>query len=240
MEYLNVANGVPMLVLCTIVLLVVLAQPISMMIMAFKEGKKVGLSSDEMKKTVKSTAIFAIIPSMPVLASYLILVPTLGKYFPWLRLSVVGSVTYETTVAQQAAEAFGYSSIYDVDFPLEVFFSILLILTVCILGGNFFNLFFLKSYDQVVQKVLSKNAKFVSIMTGAIFVAMYSVFATPTVLNVGKPVGIITFLVTGVVSVIIGKASETNPKLKEYAFSLSLLIGMVTACIVNPLINSGI
>lgn len=238
MEYLKVANGVPMLVVCSVVLLVVLTQPIIMTIMARKEGKKIGLTKEEMNKTVKSTIVFAIIPSMPVLASYLVLVPTLGKYFPWLRLSVVGSVTYETTVAQQAAQAFGYESIYNVDFPLEVFLSILLILTICILGGNFFNLFFLKSYDKVIQKVLSKNTKFVSVLTGAIFIALYSVLAAPTVMNTKRPVAIVTFFASGIIAIIVGNVSKSKPALKEHAFSISLLIGMVVACIVNPLIGT--
>ena len=32
------------------------------------------------------------------------LVPLLGRYFPWLRLSVVGSATYETMVANVGAD----------------------------------------------------------------------------------------------------------------------------------------
>jgi hypothetical protein len=197
--------------------------------MARKRGKEIGLSTGEMNKAVKSTAIFAILPSVPVLASYIILVPFLGNYFPWMRLSVVGSVTYETMVASMASGAFGFPEIYNTDFPPTVFLSILLILTVGILGGNFFNLFFLKAYDKGIKNVVSKNAALLPIITGALFIALYAVLAAPTLVNFKNPVGIATFIVAGAISLLFDKLAKKHPKLGEYAFSLSLLGGMISA-----------
>ena len=68
----------------------------------------------------RSSAIFSIIPSLPIIVSYLLLVPALGRYFPWLRLSVVGSAVYETMVANMAAEAFGLESITAGEIPVEM------------------------------------------------------------------------------------------------------------------------
>ena len=237
MSYKDIANGMPMLIICCIVLAVVIIQPIIMMKMARKRGKEIGLTSKEMNKVVKSTAIFSIIPSLPVLASYLVLVPALGKYFPWLRLSVVGSVTYETTVAASAANAFGFSNIYDSDFPYDVFLSILLILTIGILAGNVFNLIFLKTYDKNVKKLMAKQATVIPAITGAIFVALYTVLATPTITNFKNPVGILTLFFTGLVATVSDSLANVHPKLKEHSFSISLILGMIFACIINPFFN---
>ncbi len=190
-----------------------------------------------MNKVVKSTAIFSIIPSLPVLASYLVLVPALGKYFPWLRLSVVGSVTYETSVASGAANAFGYSDIYDSNFPYDVFLSILLILTVGILAGNVFNLIFLKTYDKNVKKLMAKQATVLPAITGGIFVALYSVLATPTIINFKNPVGILTLFFTGIIATVTDSLANVHLKIKEHSFSIALVLGMVFACIINPFFN---
>ena len=42
-------------------------------------------------KVVKSSALFSVVPSLPIIISYMILMPVLGKFFAWLRLSVIGS-----------------------------------------------------------------------------------------------------------------------------------------------------
>jgi len=103
--HLQLANSTTMAILCGITILIVLLQPVIFMIVAFKRGKELNMTDQEMKEAARSSAIFSIIPSLPIIVSYLLLVPSLGRYFPWLRLSVVGSAAYETMVANMAAEA---------------------------------------------------------------------------------------------------------------------------------------
>ncbi|MHC5374857.1 DUF5058 family protein [Enterococcus sp. LJL120] len=234
MEFLTIANGLPMLILCGAIVVVVLCQPVIMSLMARRRALAIGLTDSDMKKVVKSTALFSIIPSIPVLASYLLLIPALGDYFPWMRLSVVGSVSYETTVATMAANAFGYDNIYNTDFPVGIFFAILLILTLGILGGNIFNLIFLKSYDNGVKKLMNRNAMMIPMITSGIFVALYAVFSAPTLTNFGNPVAILTFVVAGGAALLVQKIAKSHPKLKEHSFSISLIAGMVAACAFNP------
>lgn len=236
MEFLKLANGWPMFILCLLVILIVVAQPIIMTIMAQKRGLALGLTNQEMYKVVKSTTLFSIIPSIPIVVSYLILVPAFGKYFPWLRLSVVGSAMYETTVANMGANAFGFDNIYNTDFPLPAFVSILLIISVGIIGGNVFNILFLKKYDQGVKKLMAKNAALIPAITGGIFVALYGVFAAPIVTNVQNLVGIFTFLFAGGIALLMNFLAKTYPKLKEHAFSISLLSGMMFACLISLVI----
>ncbi|EOH98107.1 DUF5058 family protein [Enterococcus pallens] len=235
MEFLKVANGLPMLIICALIVIIVIAQPIIMSLMARKRALQIGMTNGDVKKVIKSTALFSIIPSVPILASYLILVPALGKYFPWMRLSVVGSVTYETMVANMAAESFDYANIYNTDFPVGVFLSILLILTLGILGGNIFNLIFLKSYEKGVRKLMERNAVLIPVITSAVFVALYGTLSAPTLTNIGNPVAILTFLVAGGVAVLVNHIAKTHPKMKEHAFTISLLAGMIFACLINPL-----
>ena len=158
MSHLEAANSSVMAVLCGITILIVLLQPILFLAAAVKRGKELNMTKEEMKNAAVSSAVFSIIPSLPIIISYLILVPSLGRYFPWLRLSVVGSASYETMVANMAAEAFGLESITVENIPLDVFVSIVFVVTIGILGGNIFNVFFLKTYDKKVEKIKGENA----------------------------------------------------------------------------------
>ena len=158
MTHLKLANSPLMAVLCGLTILIVLLQPVIFMAAAFKRGKELNMTKEEMKEAARSSAIFSIIPSLPIIVSYLLLVPALGRYFPWLRLSVVGSAVYETMVANMAAEAFGLESITAGEIPVDVFVFILFVVTIGILGGNIFNVFFLKSYDKKVESLKSGNS----------------------------------------------------------------------------------
>ena len=229
MTHLKLANSPLMAVLCGLTILIVLLQPVIFMAAAFKRGKELNMTKEEMKEAARSSAIFSIIPSLPIIVSYLLLVPALGRYFPWLRLSVVGSAVYETMVANMAAEAFGLESITAGEIPVDVFVFILFVVTIGILGGNIFNVFFLKSYDKKVESLKSGNAALVPIITTAMFLGMYGT-------NFSSLPAVAAILVSGVTAIGVNKLAAGRKKLKEFAFPLSMLVGMFASCIVNAMI----
>ena len=51
--------------------------------------------------------------------------------------------------------------------------AILFVVSIGILGGNIFNVIFLKTYDKGVEQVKSRNATLVPLITGAMFLGMY-------------------------------------------------------------------
>ena len=236
MEHLAVANSPVMAALCAITILIVLLQPVLFLITAIKRGKELNMTKDEMKEAARSSAVFSVIPSLPIIVSYLLLVPALGRFFPWLRLSVVGSAVYETMVANMAAEAFGLESITAGSIPVDVFISIVLVVTIGILGGNLFNVFFLKSYDKKVESLKNKNANLVPVITTAMFLGMYGTMAAPHLTNFGNIPAVSAILVAGITALVLGKFTANHKKLKEFAFPISMIVGMLASCIVNVMI----
>ena len=230
--HLQLANSTTMAILCGITILIVLLQPVIFMIVAFKRGKELNMTDQEMKEAARSSAIFSIIPSLPIIVSYLLLVPSLGRYFPWLRLSVVGSAAYETMVANMAAEALGLESITVPD----TFVFILFVVTIGILGGNIFNVFFLKAYDKKVESIKNSNAKLVPIITTAMFLGLYGTMAAPHFTNIANIPAVAAILVAGITSIFVNKFAANHKKLKEFAFPLSMIVGMLGACVANLLI----
>lgn len=236
MTHMQLANSSTMAILCGVTILIVLLQPVLFVLLALKRGKELEMTSEELKEAARSSAIFSIVPSLPIVVSYLMLVPMLGRYFPWLRLSVVGSAAYETMVANMAAQAFGMESLVVDDIPLDVFVAILFVVSIGILGGNIFNVIFLKPYDKGVEQVKTRNATLVPLITGTMFLGMYGTFAAPYLTSISDPLVISSILGAGVVSLILIKVSKKVTRLKEFAFPISMLAGMFISCIVNVII----
>ncbi len=236
MTHMELANSNLMAVLCGATILIVLIQPILFLIAAVRRGKELQIPSQEMKEAARGSAIFSIIPSLPIVVSYLILVPSLGRYFPWLRLSVVGSAVYEAMVANMAANAFGYESMLVENIPPETFIGILFVVSTAILGGNVFNVFFLKSYDKKVEALKNKHGDLVPIITTTMLLAMYGTFSTPYVTDITNIPGIAALISAGIFALLLNKVGEQHKKFKEYAFPLSMIGGMLVACLVNVMI----
>lgn len=236
MSHLTAANSTIMGILCGATILIVLLQPILFVSLAVKRGRDLGMSTKELKVAAQSSSVFSIIPSLPILISYLLLVPFLGRFFPWLRLSVVGSAVYETMVANMAAEAFGLSSISVPDIPIEIFCNIVFVVSIGILGGNLFNVFFLKAYDKKVASLKSKNGAIVPIITTAMFLGMYGTMAAPHFTNFVNIPGLASMFVAGLSALLFGHFASKLAKLKEFAFPLSMIIGMLAACLSNAVI----
>ncbi len=90
------------------IILFVLVQSIFFLVKAWKQGKKLGLDKSKLRNAVTSSALFTIPSALSVLATVIALAPSLGLVIPWVRLSVIGNLMYETTAAEAAMEAFGH------------------------------------------------------------------------------------------------------------------------------------
>ena len=90
-DYFMVANGFVVFLLCFIVIAYVMFQAVLFMRKAWRQGLALGMSREIMWKTIRSSGIFSIIHSLPILIVLVVLMPNLGRFFPWLRLSVIGS-----------------------------------------------------------------------------------------------------------------------------------------------------
>jgi len=91
--------------LVAVLIAVVLAQSIFFLIRALKRAKQIGISKETINKTISSSAIFTIAPAISILVGVIALSKSLGVALPWLRLSIIGSITYETVAANNALEA---------------------------------------------------------------------------------------------------------------------------------------
>ena len=220
------------------IIAVVLAQSIYFLVRAVRRAKELGITSATIRKTVSSSAIFTIAPAIAVLVGVVALSKSLGIALPWLRLSVIGSITYETVAAGNALEAAGQSAGTTIIDP-SIFISVAWVMTIGIAAGLVLVPFVTKKLQSGLSQIGMKDKKWGEIFNNAMFLGMISAFLGYVFCDVGMLVkgdtsGLIPVCVMAVSAVVMAVCGLLATKLKirwltDYALPLSLVIGMASA-----------
>lgn len=231
-------NSPILFVIVGAVILLVLAQSVFFLVRAIKRAKELGIAKGTVKKTISSAAIFTIAPAVAILVGVVALSKSLGIPLPWLRLSVIGSITYETVAAGNALEAAGMGAGSTITDP-SIFITIAWVMTVGIAAGLVFVPFVTKKLQSGLSKIGMKDKKWGEIFNNAMFLGMISaflgyVFCDVGLLFSGNTSGLIpvcVMLVSAVVMIICGLvAAKTKARwLTDYALPMSLMAGMASA-----------
>ena len=107
MDAMKIANSIPMWLACALPVAFVILQAVLFARGAYKSGKKLGLNDKQMKKAMKSSAVTSIGPSIVVLSAMLSLLVSVGGPIGWMRLSMIGSVMFESIAAGLGTSAVG-------------------------------------------------------------------------------------------------------------------------------------
>ena len=216
---------------------VVLAQSIYFLARAVKRARELGLGA-HIKKTVISAAIFTIAPAVAVLIGVVALSKSLGIPLPWLRLSVIGSITYETVAAGNALEAANMSAGTTVTDP-SIYITIAWVMTIGIAAGLILVPFVTKKIQGGLTKIGMKDKKWGEIFNNAMFLGMISAFLGYVFCDVGlvfkgDTSGLIPVcvMVTSAVVMAICGTIATKCKIRwltDYALPMSLIAGMASA-----------
>ena len=237
---------------------VVLGQSIFFLLKALRRSKAIGMDQKKMRKTIISAGVFTIAPAVAIVISIMVLSKSLGLPMPWLRLSVVGSMSYETVAATNALSALG-SSLGTLLTDAKQYVTVLFVMTISIMLGIWLVPVIGKKLQSGMQTLGKRDAKWADTFQNSLFIGMISAFlgfvfcdvsrlwdpdarvvdvvengiktGTTTVSNTS---GLIPVCVMGVsaLSMIICGTLMKLPKMKwlsEYALPISLVIGMAAA-----------
>lgn len=129
----------------------VIVQSVFFMLKANKRAKEIGMDKAVVKQTIISSVLFTIAPAISILATVLALASALGIVLPWIRLSVIGNLAYETVAADTALGALGSSLANEVTDP-KAFSTIAWAMTI----GSCFPLVLLPFLCKKVHKAMNK------------------------------------------------------------------------------------
>lgn len=191
-------NSGIMYALAALVVVFVTAQSLFFLVKAWKRGKELGIEAAKMKQTVISSALFSVAPAISILATVLALASALGYVLPWIRLSVIGNLAYETVAAEAALEALG-TSMANSDLNTTEFATVAWAMTV----GSCFPLvllpFLCKRIHKAMHKVLGGgtaengapkkgkiSANVGDVLGAAAFIGIMAAFISRSIMGVQK------------------------------------------------------
>ena len=229
-------------VLAGILIAVVLGQSVYFLVKAMKRSKEIGMDQTKLKQTIKTAAIFTIAPAVAIVISVITLAKSLGLPLPWLRLSVVGSLSYETIAASNAVSAMGLELGKIDALTAQQYVNITLVMTISIMVGIWLVPVLSKKLLGGMSNLETKDKKWADIFQNAMFIGMIAAFLgfvfcdfsmlwNPTE-GVAPTTGLIPVCVMGVsaaVMVVLGLAMKKWKWLGDYALPISLVLGMISA-----------
>lgn len=217
-----------------VVIVYVLAQSLFFLIRAARRARELGIQTKIIKKTILSTSLFTIAPAAAILLGVITLSKFLGLPLPWLRLSILGALTYELPAATSTATAMNLSLSAPVTDP-KAFTAIAWVMTLGIIPGIFVVLFGLKKMQSGIVSLKSKDPKWGEIFMSSMFLGMISAFVGMLFSDVrmGLPgfipiaVALVSALIMAVEGILIKVCKWSW--LEQYALPISMLGAMAAS-----------
>jgi hypothetical protein len=234
-------NSTLLFVVAGCVILFVIAQSLFFLIRAYKRAKELGMDMGQVRKTIWSSALFTIAPAVSILLGVITLSKFLGLPLPWIRMSVIGAITYELPAATSTAKAFGISLSETITDP-RIYSAIAWVMTLGIMPSIILVPLLLKKIQKGLLKMKNKDAKWGDLFSTSLFLGMIAAFSGMVFADVRSglegwiPVFVLlcSAVVMGVCGLLIKKCKMTW--LENYALPISMLVAMVFAMVITPLI----
>ncbi len=225
-----------------IVIMFVIAQSLFFLIRAYKRAKVIGMDIAQVRKTILSTGIFTVAPAFSILLGVITLSKFLGLPLPWIRLSVVGAITYELPAATTTANALKVSLSETITDP-KVYSAIAWVMTIGILPSIFLVPILLKRIQKGLLSIKNKDSKWGDLFINAMFLGMISAFLGMVFSNIRIglagwiPVFVLLFssFLMAICGVLVKVCKMEG--LKNYALPISMLGAMAFAAIITPYIS---
>ena len=217
----------------------ILAQSSFFLVKAYRQAKKLGFSHLELRKTITSSVVFSIAPSMAILIGLVTLSKIFGPMIAGMRLGTLGAVTYELPTAVLVLSRFGFSP-GDL-LSKEVIVTALWVMTFgCIPPLLIIPLFYKKMCGKL-QAIKKKDSGWSKIMMDALFIGMISAFVgfilAKKVPEVGDPyfswLSVMVFLTSAFLIILFGLMIQRFKMewLRNYALPLSMIFSMIMAIV---------
>ncbi len=229
------------LALCVVAF--VTAQALFFMIRAIKRAKELGIENSTIKNTIISSSLFTVAPAIGIVATVITLASGLGYVLPWIRLSVIGNISYEVTAATSAIDVFGLKG--GIANPItdhEVFATVAWVMTLGSMMPLILTPIFLKKIQGRVGKAVSGNKAWADVMSAAAFIGLIAAFVARALAGqgdkevIGDGAGFLSVsaLVFSIILMLILSKISQMPKMKwleSFAMPLSMIGAMVLVAV---------
>lgn len=219
-----------LLILVSIGLIYIAAFSLVYLKKAYTRCLEMGITKETLKTVIKSSVVFSIVPSLSIVVGLFALIPVLGTIWSWWRLSVIGSLSYETLISSSVASAIGYeTSAQMLESATGSQFGVVMILmSIGMLSGFFILIPLGKKLCMSVSK--DQNAStWKYVLSGCFMLCLFSVYVP--VLLIGDTIQAAVMLTGLVIAVLLGVLAA-KPGLKwlnEFIMAFSMIGGMASS-----------
>ncbi len=232
-------NSPVLFVVAGLAVAVVLAQSVFFLLKAWRRGVAIGMDPQKLRRTARTAAVFTIAPAAAIVISVITLSKDLGVPLPWLRLSVVGNLSYETIAATNAESAMGLVFGRVSALTAQQYVTIASVMTIGIMTGIWLVPVIGERLLGGMIDLEKRDKKWAEIFSASMFIGMISAFIGYVFCDFsgvlrGETAGLIPVLVMIVSALVITALGLAARKkrlrvLGDYALPLSLVAGMAAA-----------
>ncbi len=218
---------------------VVLAQSVFFLVKAWKRGRALGMDKKKLRRIAVTASLFTVAPTLAIVISVVALAKDLGIALPWLRLSVVGSLSYETIAATNAVNAMGMTFGTITEMTATQYVTVAGVMTLSIMVGIWLVPVVCKRLQNGMISLEKRDQKWADIFSASMFIGMIAAFVGYVFCDVstvfqGSTAGLIPVCVMVVSAVLMAGSGLLVKKLKirwlsDYALPISLIAGMASA-----------
>ena len=169
-------NSPVLFVIAGVIVAAVLAQSVFFLVKAWRRGVEIGMGRDKLKRVAITAGVFTIAPAVAIVISVITLAKDLGVPLPWLRLSVVGSLSYETIAASNAESAMGLTFGQVSSLNASQYVTIASVMTVSIMVGIWLVPLIGKKLQNGIISLENRDKKWGDIFSASMFIGMISAF----------------------------------------------------------------
>lgn len=198
---------------------------------AYSRCLEMGISKEDLKKVIKSSLVFSLVPSLSIVVGLFALVSVLGVVWSWWRLSVIGSLSYETLISSSVSSALGFATNAEMleSATGRQFGVVMILMSIGMLSGFFILIPFGKKLSLSVNK--NENAStWKYVLSGTFMLCLFAVYIP--VLLFGDTIQAAVMMTGLVIAVLLGVLASRIPKLKwisDFIMAFSMIGGMISS-----------
>jgi hypothetical protein len=227
----DIINSPLLLILVIVGLVYIVGFSVIYLKKAYTHCLELGITKETLKKVIKSSVVFSIVPSLSIVVGLFALITVLGTVWSWWRLSVIGSLSFETLISKSVAAAIGFESTTDMmeNATGQQFGVVMILMSIGMLSGFFILLPFGKKLSSSVSKS-ENSSSWKYVLSGTFMLCLFAVYIP--VLLFGDSVEAAVMITGLIVAVLLGIVAAKVPKLKwvsDFIMAFSMIVGMVSA-----------
>lgn len=221
-----------MYLMYALIVVFISAEAIFYLVKSVKKAKQIGMDMTKIKKVIKTSASFSVLPAIGIGIGVVTLIGSLGITVPAIRLSVIGALQYETQMADGAAKAItgstdGLTLLIQRGVTAQDYATIVTLMTVAIIAGPVLVVLFYKKLQPKLAKLgAMKVGGAVDPDTATKNLESDAKKANPTGINLGDLAFQVSFIgmIIGYIAMSIGAIAAMPGRITSYYNFIAVIV----------------